>query len=123
VNALTHVTDPAELAQRVINLWDRCGGWIPGGAREELAEALGVAPSAVRTPQQIRRDAVLTDIAEHGGGETYCLRDDDGDWWIFQPSAQGRGHWRTMGGAPLSSNGLDSGARHIAMNFGIDDTP
>lgn len=30
--------------ERVINLWNNEGGWIPGAAYRQLAEALGVSP-------------------------------------------------------------------------------
>lgn len=45
------------VVQRVIDLWDREGGWIPGAARARLAEALGVPEERVRTAQQLRQAA------------------------------------------------------------------
>lgn len=31
-----------DVAERVLNLWRECGGWIPGAAKHKLATALGV---------------------------------------------------------------------------------
>lgn len=38
----------------VIALWESLQGWIPGGARAELAAALGVPVERLRTAQQIQ---------------------------------------------------------------------
>lgn len=34
-----------EVAQRVVALWNKQGGWIPGASYRELAKALGVDES------------------------------------------------------------------------------
>jgi len=39
----------------VIALWNEEGGWIPGAARERLAEALGVPVEQLPTAQEIIR--------------------------------------------------------------------
>lgn len=49
---------PEEIQAAVLALWDREGGWIPGCAREQLADALGLPAEKVRTSQQLRRDGV-----------------------------------------------------------------
>lgn len=51
-----------DVVERVIALWDREGGWIPGGSREQLAEALGVDPRRVRTAQQLKAAGVRTNF-------------------------------------------------------------
>jgi hypothetical protein len=43
------------VVERVIALWESENGWIPGAARVQLAEALGVPAERIRTAQQIQR--------------------------------------------------------------------
>jgi transcriptional regulator with XRE-family HTH domain len=36
-----------EIVQRVSELWNKEGGWIPGASYKKLAEALGVDPDSL----------------------------------------------------------------------------
>lgn len=52
--------DVGAVIERVIELWDRDGGWIPGASRGALARALGVPVDRLRTAQQLKADRVNT---------------------------------------------------------------
>ena len=55
---------PDEIIERVIALWDREGGWIPGCSGRQLAVALGVPEHRVRTAQQLKADGVAPGFLE-----------------------------------------------------------
>jgi hypothetical protein len=107
------------IIERVLALWDRERGWIPGAAREALAEALGIDPALVRTSQQIardRRDEIIAPV----DGESFTLRDrETGCWWAFGSD----GGWHevdsTMPSGYGGMHGFDEGVERIARIWGI----
>lgn len=115
----TTIAHSAEVVERVLALWDRERGWIPGAAREELAEALGIDPALVRTSQQIRRDRLEANIAPVDN-ESYVLRDrETGCWWAFGAD----GGWHEVDSLLPSGyggmHGFDEGVERIARIWGI----
>lgn len=55
--------------------------------------------------------------------ETYCLKDGDGDWWVFDADAD---RWQCRDRtAPwyTSRYGFERGVEHLISCHGIDDTP
>lgn len=51
----------ADMAARVEKVWERNGGWIPGGAIDELSAVLGIKLRSPRTIMDERHNARTCD--------------------------------------------------------------
>lgn len=52
---------------------------------------------------------------------TYCLKDADGDWWVYDDSGRGVWHMAVEPKAFIPTAGFDAGVHIIVTTFGIKE--